>query len=70
MALEKYDHNYDNIEQFKVNDVILNDKIMFGKIHTLKEGKLKKCIFIWNLVPQRVIDKYCNLEFSKLFYSN
>ena len=63
-GIEKYNHNYDNIEQFKVNDVSYDDKNIGAEIHTLREGKLKRNVYGVK-VPQRVIDKYCNLEFWK-----
>jgi hypothetical protein len=63
-GIEKYNHNYNNIEQFKVNDVSYDDKNIGAGIHTLREGKLERNVYGVK-VPQRVIDKYCNLEFWK-----
>mgnify|MGYP003674756024 FL=1 len=63
-GIEKYDHDYNNIKQFKVNDVSYNDKNIGAKIHALREGKLERNIYGVK-VPQRVVDKYSNLEFWK-----
>jgi hypothetical protein len=63
-GIEKYNHDYNNIKQFKVNDVTYNDKTIRAKIHTLREGKLERNIYGVK-VPQRVVDKYRNLEFWK-----
>jgi len=41
-----------------------NDKSIGAEIHTLREGKLERNIYGVK-VPQRVVDKYCNLEFWK-----
>jgi hypothetical protein len=62
--IEKYDHDFNNIKQFEVNGISYDDTMHGAKMHSLKEGKMERIDELIE-VPQRVIDKYSNLEFWK-----
>ena len=62
--IEEYKHDFNNIKQFEVNGIKYDDASIGAKMHTLQEGIIKKEEYRIE-VPQRVIDKYSNLEFWK-----
>ena len=63
-GIEEYKHDFNNIKQFEVNGIQYDDAIHGAEMHSLKEGKMGRVDELIE-VPQRVIDKYSNLEFWK-----
>ena len=65
LDIPKYNHDFNNITQFKVNDMVYDDAIVGKGLHTLKEGAIKNYKEDYNaydIVPKNIIDTYkkCN----------
>ena len=65
LGIPKYKHDFNNIGQFKVNNINYDDTIMGKGLHTLKEGAIsdyKKDYNAYKIVPKSIIDAYkeCN----------
>jgi hypothetical protein len=65
LDIPKYNHDFNNITQFKVNDMVYDDAIVGKGLHTLKEGAIKNYKEDYNaydIVPKNIIDIYkkCN----------
>ena len=67
LDIPKFKHDFNNIGQFKVNNMGYDDESYHGKgLHTLKEGAIKNYKEDYNaydIVPKNIIDTYkkCNL---------
>jgi len=62
--IEEYKHDFNNIKQFEVNGISYDDTMHGAEIHTLQEGDIKRREYQIE-VPQRIVDKYRNLEIWK-----
>ena len=65
LGIPKYKHDFNNIGQFKVNNMNYDDTIMGKGLHTLKEGAIsnyKEDYDAYEIVPKSIIDAYkeCN----------
>ena len=65
LGILKYKHDFNNIGQFKVNNMNYDDTIMGKGLHTLKEGAIrnyKEDYDAYEIVPKSIIDTYkeCN----------
>jgi len=65
LGILKYKHDFNNIGQFKVNNINYDDTIMGKGLHTLKEGAIsnyKEDYDAYEIVPKSIIDTYkeCN----------
>ena len=65
LGIPKYKHDFNNIGQFKVNNINYDDTIMGKGLHTLKEGAIsdyKEDYNAYKIVPKSIIDAYkeCN----------
>ena len=65
LGIPKYKHDFNNIGQFKVNNMNYDDTIMGKGLHTLKEGAIsnyKEDYDAYDIVPKSIIDTYkkCN----------
>ena len=65
LGIPKYKHDFNNIGQFKVNNMNYDDTIMGKGLHTLKEGAIcdyKEDYNAYEIVPKSIIDTYkkCN----------
>jgi hypothetical protein len=66
LDIPKFKHDFNNIGQFKVNNMGYDDESYHGKgLHTLKEGAIKNYKEDYNaydIVPKSIIDQYkeCN----------
>tara|TARA_R100000773_G_scaffold25659_1_gene22377 strand:+ start:821 stop:1612 length:792 start_codon:yes stop_codon:yes gene_type:complete len=65
LGIPKYKHDFNNIGQFKVNNMNYDDTIMGKGLHTLKEGAIsnyKEDYDAYEIVPKSIIDNYkeCN----------
>ena len=65
LGIPKYKHDFNNIGQFKVNNINYDDTIMGKGLHTLKEGAIsnyKEDYDAYEIVPKSIIDAYkeCN----------
>jgi len=65
LGIPKYKHDFNNIGQFKVNNMNYDDTIMGKGLHTLKEGAIsnyKEDYDAYEIVPKSIIDTYkeCN----------
>jgi len=65
LSIPKVKHDFDNIKQFKVNDMVYDDTIVGNGLHTLKEGAIKEYkedYDAYDIVPKSIIDQYkeCN----------
>ena len=65
LGILKYKHDFNNIDQFKVNNMNYDDTIMGKGLHTLKEGAIsnyKEDYDAYEIVPKSIIDTYkeCN----------
>jgi sulfotransferase len=67
LDIPKFKHDFNNIGQFKVNNMGYDDESYHGKgLHTLKEGAIKNYKEDYNaykMLPESIINKYkkCNL---------
>ena len=65
LGMPKYKHDFNNIGQFKVNNMNYDDTIMGKGLHTLKEDAIsnyKEDYDAYEIVPKSIIDTYkeCN----------
>jgi hypothetical protein len=65
LGIPKHKHDFNNIGQFKVNNMNYDDTIMGKGLHTLKEGAIsdyKEDYSAYDIVPKSTIDTYkeCN----------
>jgi len=65
LGIPKYKHDFNNIGQFKVNNMNYDDTIMGKGLHILKEGAIsdyKEDYDAYEIVPKSIIDTYkeCN----------
>jgi len=65
LGIPKFKHDFNNIGQFKVNNMNYDDTIVGKGLHTLKEGAIKNYKEEYNayeIVPKSIIDVYkqCN----------
>ena len=65
LSIPKHKHDFNNIGQFKVNNMNYDDTIMGKGLHTLKEGAIsnyKEDYDAYDIVPKSTISKYkkCN----------
>ena len=65
LGMPKYKHDFNNIGQFKVNNMNYDDTIMGKGLHTLKEDAIsnyKEDYDAYEIVPKSIIDNYkeCN----------
>ncbi len=65
LNIPKHKHDFNNIKQFKVNNMSYDDTIMGKGLHTLKEGSIsnyKEDYDAYDIVPKSTISKYkkCN----------
>ena len=65
LGIPKYKHDFNNIGQFKVNNMNYDDTIMGKGLHTLKEDAIsnyKEDYDAYEIVPKSIIDNYkeCN----------
>lgn len=68
IGLDKYNHNYTNITQYKINGVSYNDNInqYYKNLHKLRAKISKRKHKIHNILPKDVVEKYSNLSFTHL----
>jgi len=58
-----YKHNYDKLDQFEVNGMGYDDKVVGNNLHTIKtKGISKTKRNLKKLLPKTIIDKYKNLN--------
>lgn len=65
LNIEYFSHNYESIEQFKINNIKYNDSI-YGenmKLHELKKTISIPHYNVTDILSPRLIQKYSNLEF-------
>jgi len=65
LGIPKFKHDFNNIGQFKINDMEYDDNIVGKGLHTLKEGAIKNYkeeYDAYEIVPKSIIDVYkqCN----------
>ena len=65
LGISKFKHDFNNISQFKVNDMGYDDTIVGNGLHTLKTGAIsnyKEKYDAYSIIPKSIIDKYkqCN----------
>ena len=65
LGIPKHKHDFNNIGQFKVNNMNYDDTIMGKGLHTLKEGAIsdyREDYSAYDIVPKSTIDTYkeCN----------
>jgi sulfotransferase len=62
LKIPSYAHDFDNIDQFKMNNISYNDEIWNAKdLHKLK-SKIEKSSTNINNIPEKIKQKYSNLE--------
>ena len=66
LGIPKFKHDFNNINQFKINNINYDDTIVGKGLHTLKEGAIKNYKEDYNaykMLPESIINKYkkCNL---------
>lgn len=61
--IEYYDHNFKNLNQLKVNNILYNDIVVGKNLHYVKEKIEKTKYEVKEYLPQSVIKKYDNLNF-------
>ena len=63
LNIEKFNHDFENINQFSANNIKYNDYILNAPFHTIKTGKIKlDKIEITKYIPHNIIKKYSNLD--------
>jgi sulfotransferase len=65
LDIPKFKHDFNNISQFKVNDMGYDDTVVGNGLHTLTTGAIsnyKEKYDAYSIVPKNIIDKYkqCN----------
>jgi len=63
LNIEKFNHDFENINQFSANNIKYNDYILNAPFHTIKTGKIKlDKIEVTKYLPYNIIKKYSNLD--------
>jgi hypothetical protein len=63
LDIEKFSHNFKNINQFSANNIKYNDHILNVPFHTIKTDKIKfNKIEVTKYLPSVIIKKYSNLD--------
>ena len=65
LGIPKFKHDFNNISQFKVNDIGYDDAIVGNGLHTLTTGAIsdyKEKYNAYSIIPKSIIEKYkqCN----------
>ena len=65
LGIPKFKHDFNNIGQFKVNDMGYDDTIVGNGLHTLETGAIsdyKEKYDAYSIIPKSIIEKYkqCN----------
>ena len=65
LDIPKFKHDFNNISQFKINNMNYDDTIVGKGLHTLREGAIKNYKENYNaydIIPKSIIDEYkqCN----------
>ena len=65
LDIPKFKHDFNNISQFKVNDMGYDDTVVGNGLHTLTTGAIsnyKEKYDAYSIIPKNIIDKYkqCN----------
>ena len=65
LGISKFKHDFNNISQFKVNNMDYDDAIVGQGLHTLQTGAIsdyKEKYDAYSIIPKSIIDKYkqCN----------
>ena len=65
LGIPKFKHDFNNISQFKINDMGYDDTIVGKGLHTLTTGAIsnyKEKYNAYSIIPKSIIDKYkqCN----------
>ena len=65
LDIPKFKHDFNNISQFKVNDMGYDDTVVGNGLHTLTTGAIsnyKEKYDAYGIIPKNIIDKYkqCN----------
>ena len=65
LGIPKFKHDFNNIGQFKVNDMGYDDTIVGNGLHTLTTGAIsdyKEKYNAYSIIPKSIIEKYkqCN----------
>ena len=68
IGLNKYNHNYTNITQYKINGISYNDNInaYYKDLHKLRTKVSKRDYELRKILPGDVIDRYLDLSFKQL----
>ena len=61
LEIPKYEHHYNHIDQFKVNNMCYNDKDYIEDLHTLK-SVIQKSSTTTDNIPEKIKQKYAGLE--------
>lgn len=65
LELEKYQHNFKNLKQIKLNGTMYDDLVVGKKLHYVKPTLIKEKYEVSKYLPSSVICKYGNLDFWK-----
>lgn len=66
LNIPKFKHNFNKLNQLRVNNNEYNDDVLGGKLHTIRTDKIKKNNYnINDILPQNVIEKYSGLNIWK-----
>ena len=63
LDIKKFNHDFENINQFSANKIKYKDYILNASFHTIKTGKIKSNkIEVTKYLPYNIIKKYSNLD--------
>ena len=66
LEIPKFKHRYINLDQFKVNGMKYDDKIVGEGLHTIKTDAISKSTYdARSIIPKSIIDKYEQCNFWK-----
>jgi len=64
LQLPRFEHNFQNLQQFAVNGQQYDDRIVGDKMHTIRtNGIYKEENPYRNMIPERIINKYGHITF-------
>ena len=66
LEIPKFKHRYINLDQFEVNGMKYDDKIVGEGLHTIKTDVISKSTYdARSIIPKSIIDKYEQCNFWK-----
>ena len=72
LGIEQYNHRYNQLDQFEVNGMKYDDKIVGQNLHTIQTNSINSNNYnefkenVNDILPKSIIEKYNNLNFWKV----